>query len=65
MARLSLDGTVIARDIGPGEVVSLHWDWICDRLTPRQLRALRGYTQRHLDMVNHRVEHSGPLAVLG
>ncbi|MGD0603340.1 MAG: DUF6390 family protein [Streptosporangiaceae bacterium] len=45
--------------------VALHWDWICDRLTPRQLRSLRGFTQRHLDMVNHRVEHSGPLAVLG
>jgi len=43
----------------------LHWDWICDRLTQRQLRALRGYTQRHLDLVNHRVDHSGPLAVLG
>ena len=46
-------------------MVSLHWDWVCDRLTPRQLRALRGYTQRHLDMVNHRVEHPGPVAVLG
>ena len=68
-ARLALDGTVIAgglaRDIGPGDVVSLHWDWICDRLTQRQLRALRTYTLRHLDMVNHRVEHPGPLAVLG
>ena len=48
-----------------GDVVSLHWDWICDRLTDRQLRALRTYTLRHLDMVNHRVERPGPLAVLG
>ena len=65
MARLALDGTVLARGINPGDWVSLHWDWVCDRLTQRQLRALRGYTQRHLDMVNNRVEHSGPLAVLG
>ena len=65
MARLALDGTVLARGINPGDWVSLHWDWVCDRLTQRQLRALRGYTQRHLDMVNNRVDHSGPLAVLG
>jgi len=64
-ARLAQDGTVLARGIGPGDVVSVHWDWICDKLTQRQLRALRGYTQRHLDMVNHRVDHPGPVAVLG
>ena len=48
-----------------GDWVSLHWDWICDRLTERQLRALRGYTMRHLDLVNHRVERSGPATALG
>jgi len=64
-ARLAQDGTVLARGIAAGDVVALHWDWICDKLTPRQLRALRGYSQRHLDMVNHRVEHSGPVAVMG
>jgi hypothetical protein len=69
MARLALDGTVIAgglaRGIGPGDWVALHWDWICDKLTQRQLRSLRTYTMRHLDMVNHRVEHPGPAALLG
>jgi hypothetical protein len=28
------------------------------------LRALRGYTMRHLDLVNHRVERSGPATAL-
>jgi hypothetical protein len=65
MARLSLDGASIAREIAPGDWVSLHWDWICDRLSQRQLRALRGFTLRHLDLVNHRVEHPGPLTLLG
>ena len=65
MARLTLDGTSLAQGIRPGDWVSLHWDWVCDRLTPRQLRSLRDFTLRHLDMVNNRVEHSGPLAVLG
>ena len=32
----------------PGEVVSLHWDRVCDRLTSSQARALRHYTGHHL-----------------
>ena len=61
--RLALDGT--AHGIAPGDWVALHWDWVCDKLTDRQLRALRTYTMRHLDMVNHRVDHPGPVAILG
>jgi uncharacterized protein DUF6390 len=37
----------------PGDCVSLHWDWVCDRLSPRQLRLLRGYTLRQLEITNH------------
>jgi hypothetical protein len=48
-----------------GDWVSLHWHWVCDRLTSRQLRALRGYTMRHLDLVNHRVAHPGAALALG
>ena len=51
--------------IAVGDWVSLHWHWVCDRLTGRQLRALRGYTLHHLELVNHRVEHSGPALALG
>jgi Family of unknown function (DUF6390) len=35
-----------------GDWVSLHWDWVCDRLTDRQVRALRATTRRHLRLVN-------------
>lgn len=42
-------------EIGLGDWVSLHWHWVCDRLTDRQVRALRGYTLRHLGLVNDRV----------
>jgi hypothetical protein len=51
--------------VAPGDWVALHWDWVCDKLTDRQLRALRSYSQRHLDMVNHRVDHPGTIAALG
>jgi Family of unknown function (DUF6390) len=64
-ARLPLNEASSADGIAPGDWVALHWDWVCDKLTDRQLRALRGYSQRHLDMVNHRVEHPGTVAALG
>jgi hypothetical protein len=54
-----------AAEMAVGDWVSLHWHWVCDRLSDRQVRALRSYTMRHLDLVNHRVGHSGPVAALG
>jgi hypothetical protein len=36
----------------PGDWVSLHWSRVCDRLSARQLRALRRYTVRHLRLAN-------------
>jgi Family of unknown function (DUF6390) len=64
-ARLPLNEAASAGGTAPGDWVALHWDWVCDKLTDRQLRALHGYSRRHLDMVNHRVEHPGTVAALG
>lgn len=36
----------------PGDCVSLHWNSVCDRLTPSALRALRRYSARHLRLAN-------------
>jgi hypothetical protein len=38
--------------IVPGDVVALHWDYICQRLTPSQHRNLMRDHGRHLSMVN-------------
>jgi hypothetical protein len=46
-----------------GDWVSLHWEWVCDRLTSRQLADLRGYSHHHLHMVNE--ELSVPLEAAG
>jgi hypothetical protein len=35
-----------------GDWCALHWDWACQRLTARQVRALCGYTRRQLAAVN-------------
>lgn len=51
-ARVAVGGTGFVTDYAPGDVVSLHWDWVCDRLTPRQLQQLQHFTKRHLEIAN-------------
>ena len=38
--------------VTPGDWVSLHWSWACDRLSPRQLSRLAGWTDRALASAN-------------
>jgi hypothetical protein len=35
-----------------GDLVSLHWDWACDRLSPEQAAILELQTLRHLALAN-------------
>ena len=46
----------------PGDWVSLHWDFVCDRLTVAQARMLHRASRRALAAVNQSV---GPATVLG
>ena len=46
------DGLGFFRELQPGDWVSLHWDWICDRLDPAAVRRLTGYTRRMLALAN-------------
>jgi hypothetical protein len=54
-ATRSIDGLGYLRDLAVGDWVSLHWDWICDILTPIQLNTLRHYTHRQLKIANERI----------
>jgi hypothetical protein len=45
-------GKGLVREPMPGQWVALHWDWVCDRLTVGQLRALRRSTERQLLVAN-------------
>ena len=56
----SVDGVSMIDQLGAGDWVSLHWEWVCDRLTERQVGYLRSYTLRHLRIVNEGNLHSGP-----
>jgi hypothetical protein len=59
-ARRAIGGVGFVPDLAPRDWVALHWDWVCDRISPRQLRNLRRYTALQLEITNHRVSHSGP-----
>ena len=57
------DAVPLAGAVEPGDWCSLHWDWVCERLTPRQLAGLRRHTLAQLDVVNG-VAVPAPNAVL-
>jgi hypothetical protein len=64
-ARRAVAGVGLVGELSPGDWVSLHWDWVCDRLSRRQLAALRRYTFWHLGIVNRRLAPSGLAGALG
>jgi hypothetical protein len=49
------DGTSFVAAAEPGDVVALHWDWACERLSPRQLANLIGWTRFELEIANRTV----------
>jgi len=42
--RWSAGGSSLVRGLGEGDVVSMHWDWVCDVLDAGQLAALRHWS---------------------
>jgi hypothetical protein len=42
-----------------GDVVAVHWNWICGRLSPSDVARLRSFTVRNLAVVNA-LPHPGP-----
>lgn len=54
-ATLGLGSVELIEPLHPGDWVSLHWGWVCDRLTHPQLVALRHYSAYHLELVNQRL----------
>ncbi len=63
-AKHAVAGTGFVGDLAVGDSVSLHWDWVCDRLTAPQLHRLQHFTARHLKIANTGVEHRGTAVAL-
>lgn len=57
-------GQGLATQLEIGDWVALHWGWICDRLSTRQLIDLRRYSMLQLDVTNRRVSRPAAAALL-
>lgn len=55
----AVGGTAFLDDLAEGDVVSLHWDWVCDRISPEQLQQLQYYTARHMEIANAGLKSPG------
>ncbi|MCV7332644.1 DUF6390 family protein [Mycobacterium cookii] len=51
-----VDGYSALPDVTVGEDVAIHWDRLCGRLQPEQIRALDDSTTRQLHVTNQRLE---------
>jgi Family of unknown function (DUF6390) len=49
------DGHGFLGDVGPDDVVSIHWGWACDVLEPDQVDRLIAWTQRQLRIANQTI----------
>ena len=43
--RWSAGGTSLVRNLTDGDLVSLHWDWVCDRLDAERVAALQHWSK--------------------
>lgn len=48
--------TRLAGQLAPGDLVTLHWDWICGAISQERLTYLRRSTAAHLDIANQRLD---------
>jgi hypothetical protein len=60
LATVKADGRGFLPDLRPGDPVSLHWDWVCDRLRSGDVHCLDRYTARHLSLANGRTSSVHP-----
>lgn len=52
---VAVDGLSFLPDVAPGEQVSLHWQWLCDRLSAEQVTRLETSTLNQIQKTNHRL----------
>jgi hypothetical protein len=46
------DGTTFVAGVQPGDIISIHWSWACDRLSASQLARLVRWTSREIAVAN-------------
>jgi hypothetical protein len=61
--RWAVGGSGFAKDLAPGAVVSLHWDWVCEEISPQHRSRLERWTRANLAAANA-LARPGPAVVL-
>ncbi len=54
-ARRTAEGLGYLGDLQQGDAVSLHWGWICDRLSPQAVAELSAETAHHIKIANRMI----------
>lgn len=45
-------GYGLAGELNPGDLVAMHWDWVCERIGPREVRLLSTEADKALSLAN-------------
>lgn len=48
----NLESTIEIDELKTGDAVSMHWNVICERITPENAQNLKKYTLRHIELAN-------------
>ena len=51
-AQRGVEGRGYLEGLAVGATVTLHWDWVCDEITPQQGARLEAETRRHIALAN-------------
>jgi hypothetical protein len=52
LVRIAEDGLAFATPLAAGDIVSLHWDWVCERITTEQATAVSHATRSAMRTAN-------------
>ena len=50
-----IEGRGFLSELVPGDLVSMHWGWVCERISPAQALSLERYTMLHLQLANQTI----------
>ena len=50
------DDKGFVQDLKIGDIVTIHWGWVCEKINDQQLNNLQKYTQESLNIFNHQVK---------
>ncbi len=50
-----IEGKGFVATVVPGDMVSIHWGWVCEVLTPRQQANLARFTDHHVRLANQTI----------